>query len=401
MDEVVEVKDTIHNIRSRPDWVYYPVQDILRSYWEQDIKEGFGMVNSIQSKNPKILELKKYSEGIDEKLQFLRKPVGMGHQEAELLMSKIPQKDHDAGFDATILRLQRETKYLEELEDVGISSALLTGLENGKYGAWVKFISPDSFYAKGMQKKGSAGRYIPMLDMVVIPQKAPTSEEMWLMLATEGTLPSVVSHLDHELTHDLQWNKIQRSAILGLNSAQTVSYFWLIKTYGILTSLGISNVVGIASKRIAKNLSNDGMLQEIHSFSASADSPTAKEDEFDEREEISGHVINAYNLKDRELFDALYAYDLIHNLKMLGTNDRELGKLVNMAKFDKKSRRFYKLEKALEKKSMEWGVNNPEDVGNLLTALNAKHDLELRYQRHKAEEVAARELRRETGNWFT
>ena len=92
MDQVVETKGAIHDIRSRPDWVYYPNQDILRSYWERDIKGGFGMVNSIQSKNPKILELKKYSEGIDEKLQFLRKPVGMGHQEAELLMSKIPQK---------------------------------------------------------------------------------------------------------------------------------------------------------------------------------------------------------------------------------------------------------------------------------------------------------------------
>lgn len=400
MDDLVEVQEKVDFSLSTPDWLTYPEQQRFRSTWESSIRSRLSVINDFQSNNPRVGEIKRYFKESDSKIALLRKPVGIGHQQAELLLSRIPPEDRDAGFDSVILRLKKETDYLSELDEVGISDALLEGLDQGKYKAWVKFISPDSFYARGMQKRGSVGRYIPTFDMVIIPQKAPTSEDMWLMLATEGTLPRVVSDLDHELSHDLQWGKFQRTAIIGLSSVPSVSYFWLLKTYGVLTALGLSNAAGILSSRIVKNFDNDTLLAETHSYNASVSSATNSDKSLDGGLETAIHILESYKLKDRSLMDALYAYNLIYSMRMLRADDAELGKLVSMAKFDKKERNYPRLEKALSEKALEWGVDNKEDMEKLVIALGAKHDLELRYQRHLAEKVAVDVLFQETGRFM-
>ena len=47
--------------------------------------------------------------------------------------------------------------------------------------------------------------YYGLIDVVNVFNYAPTIKEMWLMLATAGTLPDVVANLDHELTHNEQY----------------------------------------------------------------------------------------------------------------------------------------------------------------------------------------------------
>lgn len=368
--------------------------------WEHEIRLGFSALDLVGADNPKINELRKYKSTVEGKLLYLRKPVGLPVWEARYLMDRIPEQDRDAGFDATILRLQRETGYLKELEDVGISSALVAGLENGKFKALVKFLAPENFLAKSMTRKGVAASYAPILDTIFIPEKAPTSEEMWLMLATEGTLPEVIASLDHELTHDAQWSKQQRAAILGLSAVSTASYFALVRKYGVIAAIGISNAIRLLTNQMEKGLKNDEMLQEVHAFEASAESPTNGRERFIHRREIAEHIINAYEPSGKDLPDALYAYDLIHTLRILGMDDQELGKLVNLARFDKKTRSFPRLERAKLEKKSEWGIAGDDDFENVTDTLLAKHDLELALQRHKAEEIATRELKRETGQWF-
>ncbi|MBU1070835.1 hypothetical protein KKG65_00290 [Patescibacteria group bacterium] len=374
-------------------------EDWMRKRWETNIVDGFSRLDNIKIGNPKIEKLKDYAKNLDEKFEYLNKPVGLTAQQAELLMSKIPKEDRDAGFDATILSLRKETNYLDELEEVGISAALLTGLENGKYKAFVLFLAPDSIFTKGMKKKGVMACYFSILDTVVVPQKAPTSEEMWLMLATEGRLPEFVSSLDHELTHDLQWSKGQRAIMLGLSTSQQVSYFSLLQKYGLLVALSVSSAIGILSRRLARKLDNDEMLAEIHAYEASASSPSAMDNPTD-KFQIAGHVIHEYELKSRIIEDALRAYDSIHLLRIMGLKDKKLGELVTRARFDEDTRTFPRLEQALIERKNDWGIINDEDFEKVTKALLAQHDMELRFQRHRAQEVATRELRRETGKWF-
>jgi hypothetical protein len=289
---------------------------------------------------------------------------------------------------------------LDELEDVGISTALVDGLENGKYGAYTIFLNPDNFFAKMLKRKHIGGSYAPLFDTTVIPEKPPSSEEMWLKLATEGQLPKFVNSLDHELTHDKQWNKLQRTAILTINSLPTATYLALYPHLGFLKSLAAQDLLLAVSRIASKKIDNDSMLGEVHAYNSGASSPTYHEPELDEVHEVASHIINSYNLKGRDYVDALLAYENVHTLRIMGVDDSEIGKIVSGAQFDKKIRSYPKLDKRVMEEKDKWGTTNKYDFMTVRRALLSQHELELRYQRHLAEQIAVRELQRETGKWF-
>jgi len=372
----------------------------LERLFEENIRSSFSELEEIVSENPNIKALKEYGKGIEEKFAFLKKPVGLTPQQADLLMSRIPKEDRDSGFDAVILKLQRDTDYLEELEDVGISSALVDGLENGKYGAYTIFLNPDNFFSRMLKKRNIGGGYLPLLDTIIIPEKPPTSEEMWLKLATEGQLPNFINSLDHELTHDKQWKSSQRAAILTLSGLPLGTYMATYSHLGFWSRLGIQEMALVVSRLATKRLRNDTLLSETQAYEAAGSSPTYHDPEMDEAKEVATHIIDAYGLKGRNYLDALIAYEKIHLLRIMGVDDNEIGKIVSGARFDSKNRTYPKLDKRVDDERDKWGVANDWDFHDVGRALIAQHELELRFQRHLAEQIAARELQRETGKWF-
>lgn len=370
---------------------------IAQQILQINIEYGFNLLKHVDSDNPKIKKLKEYKEGIEEKFNYLKKPVGLTPQQADLLMSRIPPEDRDAGFDAAILRLRRDTKYLDELEDVGISTALVNGLEKGKYGAYTLFLNPDNFFAKILKNGSASGCYLPILDTVIIPKNPPTSEEMWLRLATEGHLPDFVNTLDHELTHDQQYTKLQRSAYLTISSIPTATFFASLPHLGGWKSVALQQLL-IATSRIATNrIKNDTMLSEIHSFNSSGNSPTSQNSRTINARDVAFHIVDNYRIKNRDYIDAINAYNDIHTLRIMGVNDAEIGKVVSGAKYDEKTQSFPKLVKRIMQEKERWGVTSDDTFNIVRIALISQHELELQYQRHQAEEIAARELQREAG----
>lgn len=388
------------NIDSKFDKESKLNNETVQRLFEDSIISGFGLLKYVDSDSSKIKELKEYEKEIKKKFGYLKKPVGLTPQQADLLMSRIPPEDRDAGFDATILKLKRDTEYLNELEDVGISTALVDGLENGKYGAYTLFINPDNFFSKILKKGRVSGSYLPIFDTIIIPKNPPTSEEMWLKLASEGKLPDVVSTLDHELTHDKQWNKSQRAAILTISSIPTASYLASLPHLGVWKSLAIQEFL-IAASRISTNiLKNDKMLSEVHAYNSSGNSPTSQNSRIINARDVAFHIIDNYGINNRDYIDAMNAYDDIHTLRIMGVDDVEIGKIVSGAKYDKKTESYPKLDKRIMQEKEKWGIVNDDKFRLVRIALIAQHELELRYQRHQAEEIAAKELQRETGKWF-
>ena len=377
------------------EWIT-PAEWMQRKF-EARIRNGFAGIEEVSSDNEEIKKLVDYRNQLNQNFDLIHQPVGLSTGIAKSYLARIPSEDLKPEFDHLILRLRGETEYLEELEDVGIAAGLLAGLEKGRYGSLVKFFAPDTLVAKVMRKKGIGGAYLPLLDLVVFPDKPPTVEEMWLSMANEGKLPKLIFNLDHELTHDKQYTKMQKALLHLPGLSRAVGYQTILSRYGLIPALSFMVSTYHLAKKLRANFTNDEILSEIHAFEAMASNPGFNDEGLDERGEIAGFVAGYYGDLDSDFLAANKAFNLIRGLRVMGLDDKAIGRLVSQTRFDEDKQTYPKLEKRLKKEQEHWGIEREEDYYRVRRALLSRQELELHVQRHYARRISAEQLKIASG----
>ncbi len=381
--------------RYRDDFI--SPEEWMQRKFEAHIRDGFRDIDEVDSGSQEIKKLVAYRDNLNQFFELINRPVGLSTGIAESYLSRIPSKDLKPEFDHLILRLRGETEYLEELEDVGIAAALLAGLENGRYDSWVRFFAPDSLVAKVMGKKSIGGVYLPLLDLAAFPFKSPTVEEMWASMADEGELPKLIFNLDHELTHDKQYSKMQKAMLYLPGLSRAVGYQTILSRYGLVPALSFMASTYHLVKKIRSNFTNDKILGEIHAFEATASNPGFGDKSLDERDEIARFVVDYYSENDSDFLLANKAFNLIRGLRVMGLDDREIGKLVSLARFSRDEQTYPKLDKRLKSEQERWGIKNDRDFYRVRRALLSRQELELQVQRHHARRISAEQLKIASG----
>jgi|CXWL01.1.fsa_nt_gi hypothetical protein len=340
---------------------------------------------------PLVDELFQYRSTLSQRLLLAAADRGLRPDRADKLLNLLtPAQLHD-GFQALMQHLRDETNYLKELEDTLIAQALPHPVEEGSFGAKVKFVPPRSGVSKLLNRKRAQGAYHPSLDVAMVFSQAPTQREIWHALATTGVLPAAITILDHELTHDTQVNKSQRALMWlfrGSNFAVEMAAFG---QFGFLGGLGVNSLIKPGKNKVAESVFGNTGLLETHAFEAASASPTANVRQCDERDEIITAVTN-YPGARMSPDEARLAYDLIRSLRLLGLNDRELGPLVSADRFDKKKKTFPRMAAALEDERAKRNLQDQGVFAFVREALEARHQVELLAESAGARRLASKGL---------
>ncbi|MCL5090612.1 MAG: hypothetical protein M1514_01235 [Patescibacteria group bacterium] len=142
---------------------------------------------------------------------------------------------------------------------------------------------------------------------------------------------------------------------------------------------------------------NDEILGEIHAFAAEANSATTADEELKPGNELVEDIIKKYNFGKASLIQATAAFDAIRTLRVMGLDDKEIGQLVDGARYDPKTETYPKLEARLRQERNAWGIESNQEFEIIRRALLAKQDLEFHYQRRLAEKIATEVLEVEAG----
>ena len=136
-------------------------------------------------------------------------------------------------------------------------------------------------------------------------------------------------------------------------------------------------------------------MGEIQAYEASASNPAFFQEDSDEEREITFSVVNDYGERGKhfsEMVKAKKAFDSIRTLRILGLNDREIGRVVSRARFNGKECTYPKLEKKIMEERKKWGIEDEETFRKVVGALLARQELELYVQRHHAQRIATEQL---------
>lgn len=297
--------------------------------------------------NPRVKSLVDYMNDLSVTVTDVDKPTSLPSLDILIHLNELESRNElTQGFSSLILRLQRETKYLKELEITKVARGLLNGLSNNHYSSQVKFIESSRSGIKN-------GDYDNLLNRVRIFDKEPTLKEIWVDLIKNGRLPDPISTLHHELIHEK------------------------------------------GSTRLTQPMD---ILYEVHAWDATLSSPTYGLDRSlaynlaDNLIEHYGWFLYQYSTSISTADLVHKAYDLIHALRIFGINDLEIASLIKGERFDIKAKTYPKLQTRLDSIQNEWKISNPEIWKAVAYLQNDQFELERMIQIQKARKIAAEEL---------
>lgn len=310
--------------------------------------------------------------------------------------------DLSPAFIRTMHDIRTQTKYLHELEEVRIADAIANGnLKQAHYRAHV-FFPKHSLVAK-LAKRLHPNPYIPLLDLLISQIQPPDEKTMWRSLVTKGTLPQSVMDLDKSLTQDLEWEKLARvlhwTPYLLFTAVQQM---FLVRSAIEFAAL-VGWLKGPLTTVIGKGFGNNPILSVLHQEEASRYSATSFEAApyYKVKADILEHLVTHAHLDDRDLRKTNIALDLIHGLRVLGSSEEQIGRLIDSAKFNERTMTYPSLQKMLVAKLSPYGIDTKsKDYDTLMNCLFAKHEVELMLEQVNARNIAVESLKKSISTQF-
>ncbi|MCB0320473.1 MAG: hypothetical protein KDD60_06055 [Bdellovibrionales bacterium] len=355
------------------------------------IGKAFCALDEIPTTNQLIEKLKKYGANLNDTFAELDHQAPPSPNDLERAFEHLSPLETREGLRHVIKRLQDETRYLCQLDEVGVSQNLATGIDHGQYRVPVQFSGEkDSLLSKALKFSGIGGVYWPLGNSCLIGGQAPTAKALWANLAAYGSLPKVVGILEHELTHELQYSMPQRLLLWGAMGAGVLGAIALDRTFVPGAGLPIFHLGTLLSKRIA----NDTGLAEVHAYEATASSPANSSAKLDDEHEIIHQVAFKY-LRGTDSVPAIKtAYDQIHTLRVFGLNDHEIAGVIRGDRYDKNSGNYPRLDRRVELESARYGELTDGQFAILRKALFAQFEVERHMKKSNARKIAVEELER-------
>lgn len=294
----------------------------------------------------------------------------------------LTEEEVNHGWEGVVKRITEETGAFNELKETGILYNLTGGIENGKYRIALEFVEEESERMEKLRKIGfftlprNRAYYDDETSTIFIKGKPPSKRIMWKDIASFARFLSSpesvgIESAEHELIHVLQWTKERRRRFFIQELIKRRIYI-----AGVRPGL-------IYSKRLDRERKHVRALGDVQAYSAEAAAgfkewPPSK---------LIEHLKEGYGFHE---IDVLISGIIeIERLRALGLDNEEIGKLVGIAKWDKKTATFPLLEKEIEKLAKEKGLDI-EDVDNLVLAKRIQREIEF----EKARIIAQEELRK-------
>ncbi len=368
---------------------------------EKKVRSRFSKLRKLkESKSPLVQELRNYQKEIAEKLSELKGPAALGPGRAHRLLEFLEEPTARSVFERVVERLRTETSYLHELEDTNIAAYLGTGLKKGKYGARVEFVAGKKAEATNFEPHVS-GSYDYLWDKAKIRGEAPSVQEMWAELAESGSLPQQIAFLDHELTHDHQASLLSRLGMIGISGAkwgmtgmQGALGFQHSPSLGLFSAIGFERLMRPLEVLGYTKLLNDRILAEVHAWDAHTSSPAFIDPMINDHEDVLAQIMTGYARGPKDTIRAMAALKLVRALRLLGRDDKEIGKLVQRERMDPEKAVYPSLYEEAEKLFEKNGIFSGAEKDALLEVLEGRALLEKYLQRHRAAKIASEELLR-------
>lgn len=376
-------------------------RETLQAFFESATRHAFAGLDSIKSESKPLGRIRWYrDELLEQRLTALETPAGLSPALTLHYLDQIPTGNLEPTFQNLIRRLNHETDYFAELDEVGIPAALAVGgLENGRFAARVKFLPPESARAVRLRSKDILALYRPPLNVAVVPNQPPSPVEMWFTLASSGILPNTISSLDHELTHETQVSETQRrlyqTGIIGTFGGAAGSIVPVFPLGIMIGSMG-ATIAGTTILKVANSL-NDPTAIEVHAYDAKFSNRVyAREEETDRNRTgygLARHLISSYPDID-DILRVQRAYRDLRLLRhLIGPDDRVIGRIVAGASYDPDSKSFPKFRREIDRRLRDTWKVQETDVTILARVLEAMDQTETTYQQHLAQDISVEELK--------
>ncbi|MCB0330834.1 MAG: hypothetical protein KDD70_14275 [Bdellovibrionales bacterium] len=324
--------------------------DQLRKSAEQHFHDlgtrGFG-------EHPILDSLREYGPTISTRIDAVESHGYRGIAATRDLIGMLTPEQMQEGAQALKSRLSLETDYLDEYRDVELHPYVLDVFPKKLQGAVIIFFSdPECFYTQSIVDRNADGAFHIRENRVFVYGEAPSIDEQLASIAATGCLPRAFGTLDHELVHQHQYYEPDKDGRQVLTRYQDET---------------------------------DSLLLEAHAYDAMRSSPAFYHGNLDTRADIVRRVMKAAGEEDSH--KACLAYDLVHNLRLLGKNDAELANLVIVDRWDEKARTFPGLVKEYEMIRDE-SAQHKGGFNKIMKALRTKFAVEQHYQRFLASTIA-------------
>lgn len=292
-----------------------------------------------------------------------------------------------------VRNLRKETTYLQELEDTGIANALEHGLKNSRFGAFVFYLPTDTPMGRILSGNGKvSGAYIPPFDSALIFDKPPAPREMLKSLVEHGVLPEVIGILDKELTHDLQITNSQRLLLWAPLLLRSLGALIIFRIFGVVPGIGF-NVFSTPSVLPFKNsIFGSNILHEVQAMDAAVCSPTFEPSDESLQPWTTNKLVSSLKLKGERHQMVAEAFYLVHNLRLLGVDDKKIAYAISSCGYDKHLMTYPKLSLLLKQKRSDLGLSDDLDFAEAIQTLERQLDFDIRSGREIASEYAIREI---------
>lgn len=302
----------------------------------------------------------------------------LDEKEVEELLWQMDDEEINRFYSQLFQRIEEETNYLHDWEEMEISKELASGLKKKVIaGSLVDWDSALIKKSMGKPKGGNAFGSFP-ISIVSIGQKMPTKEEIIESLSRNGELPGSVQVLFHELIHTSTQNpqKLRKFEDVGLLFRRIIKSY-----YGVLP---------FTSSPFPRE------LKEAHAYFTTGLFYKKRNGVVDDSGIVgkAQKIQSARNVRGENLYknfstDKLaYGFQTVQRLNALGLSPIEIGRLVqNPGKWDKGSGVYQRMEDYLREQMKKLGLEE-EDVDTLVDVEKLEREInKLRVMRIAQEEL--------------
>ncbi|MCA9375076.1 hypothetical protein KC622_01960 [Candidatus Dojkabacteria bacterium] len=354
---------------------------------------------------PFLTDLSNFANTARTKAEQIQTPVGMPEGEAKLHLSRIPPNEAGPEVAEMLGRIAQKTGYFRQLTELGTDTSLIGSLKEGQYIAPVIFLTPDNIF-NGLLGRITGNEYggHALGKICFVEGENINPKDLWMLLATEGTLPQTAAIIQHELAHTTQGTVLRMQEARFAAATDLIAPLLAFLVHRQLGSgVSIFYTLTYISYRFLKhnrqnaqgNYNITDLISEIHAFEAMSEVPVSGATSPSEPPEIVDLLIEKYGLRQEDMEIAYTTLAQIRTLRALGLSHNEIGQIVSKLKYDSEARSFH-LEDILKQELHKRGITESIgiDPNQIYAAANAKFELEIAFNRHEAIRIATQSLRR-------
>lgn len=349
-------------------------------------------------------------------------PLSISEEALRTQLESVPREQVRAAFAEALDRIHKRTQYFREFEALGIYENLRDGFRGSALGVSLRYTGGAQLEVDGIDK-GVTAQYDHRKNEATIEGREPQTPALWARMASDGALPEQIEHIHHELVHSLQRVKtmgvaarfgIALGASIGVGITASVlgSPFLVQLPLQVGSYFLMRTALDVLFGRADRSAGSPAgrALRELQAYVATEESPTSARPPRSPQEHISHIAIqigseaallaevppgppgSIFVSPGRMIVAGMAVIgggSQLTALRLLGVSHQEIGEAIRYAEFDPRTASFPMLDRLLEQRRTELGLEDDTVYTKLLRA----RGFQRAFENHEARRLACREAR--------